>query len=252
MSRTGRLCVAGPLASLLIAAACSDSAITAPTSPVTATIAVSQESFTVSATRAVLTALASAAGPFASLDPASVDSLFVTVTRVEVLPDSALYLQWRHEMRERFAGDTMEARVNPAWGSLAADWYRFDVVGSGRIDLVHLPTTAGTGLLLASADVPPGVYAHARLFVSGATIWFHTPVDAGAYTFAADTGYTVTIPSADSTGIKTDAGFTVPDGGGTIELAFDPGAAIRNASATGTGTVVLTPVLRSRGVIPGL
>lgn len=247
MSRLGRLLAVGPLAVLALAVACSDSGITAPTTPVETAITVSQGTLTSLASPAILASLSGEAGLLGPIDPAAVDSLILIVTRVEVLPDSGLYYQWRHQMRHRFAGDTTAPRPQPQWGARAADWYSFDVVGSGRLDLMHLPTTPETGLTLATAEVPPGDYGHARLFVSAATIYFNTAVNAGTYTFAANTGYTVTIPSVDSTGIKSDVGFTVPEGGGDVQLAFDPETAVRNAVATSLGAVVLAPTLKSRG-----
>ncbi len=86
-----------------------------------------------------------------------------------------------------------------------------------------------------------------RLLVSGGTIVFDADISVGQFTFAAgNPGYGVTIPSGAQTGLKTDLAFTVGEGGSTeVNLLFDEGATFQNATATGSGKVILAPVLRS-------
>ncbi|MCH7473926.1 MAG: DUF4382 domain-containing protein, partial [Gemmatimonadetes bacterium] len=106
-------------------------------------------------------------------------------------------------------------------------------------------------LVIASGAVPVGSYGDVRLFVDQATIRFKVAIDLGvAFSFAADTDYPVTIPSATETGLKTDAEFTVEaDAQGDINdvnLLFNPGATFLNVTGTGTGEVILAPVIRAR------
>lgn len=139
-------------------------------------------------------------------------------------------------------------RPDSGWGRHQSQWYSLTVDGDGRLDLVNLPVAASAGLLLASGEVPAGDYGAARLFISDATIWLNTPVttDVGV-TLQADTGYTVSLPRmADRMGIATGAGFTIPDGGGTVALVFDASATIGGAGVRDDGTVVLRPVIRPR------
>ena len=59
--------------------------------------------------------------------------------------------------------------------------------------------------------------------------------------------HTIRIPSADQTGIKTDAHFTVDEAGAAeVRLIFDLDATIRSITwAPGLGEVVVAPVIRS-------
>jgi len=180
--------------------------------------------------------------------PSDVDSLIVTVTKVEVLaatPDS--------ETAADSAADTSQAwgRHDPddtagmeehEWG-----WVSLAVVGSGELDLVHLPDSAAAGLTVASGTLPPGTYRHVRLFVTDPMIYFDsTIVTPRGDTLQAGVGYPVVLPCADSTGaaIKTDESFTVPAGGGNVTLYFDRDDTVRHIVITGNGTILVPPVFR--------
>ena len=239
---------------------------------------------------------------------ASVDSLIVTVTRVDVLPDSVLAAcrpplgdslggfhagppddtggmpgmagprgggaceGWRegHRMMGPPPGadgppDSVVTFSRPddprthddsllppdsGWGSKARQWYSLAVVGGGRIDLFHLPTDTARGLLLASDTVPAGDYGAARLIISDATIWFNTAVTTrDSVTLQPNTPYTVELPhrGGGAMGIMTDAGFTVPSGGGNVVLIFDAKRMFALPIVTDSGKVVLGPMLRPRG-----
>jgi len=133
------------------------------------------------------------------------------------------------------------------WGRREDQWYTLDVQGDGHLDLLHLPADSASALMLASGDLPAGDYGAARLFLSDATIWFNTPIIAGADTLKADTGYSVRLPRlADRMGFVTDAGFTVPEGGGTVSLIFDANATLAGAVVTDSGQVVIVPILAPR------
>ncbi len=143
-------------------------------------------------------------------------------------------------------GDSL--RPDSGWGRHASQWYTLDVAGDGRLDLVHLPTESAGGLLLASGDLPAGDYGAARLLISDATIWFNTAIttDSGV-TLEAGVGYAVELPRmAERMGIATGAGFTIPEGGGTVSLVFDANATLAGAHVTSDGRVVLRPVIRPR------
>ncbi len=182
--------------------------------------------------------------------PSDVDSLVVTVTNVEVLasiPDS--------ENAADSAADS--ARVDSLahhrdddgddWEETERGWVSLSIVGSGVLDLVHLPDSAAAGLTVASGSLPAGRYRHVRLFVTNPMIFFDsTFVTPQGDTLKAGVGYPVTIPSADSTGaaIRTDESFTVPSGGGDVQLYFDRDDTVRHIVITGDGTILVPPVIR--------
>ena len=126
-------------------------------------------------------------------------------------------------------------------------WITLNVTGSGHLNLLRLPTSSDSGLLVASDSVPPGTYEHLRLFVTGPMIFFKkTIVTATGDTLKAGTGYPVFIPSADSTGaaMRTDESFVIPSGGGTVPVFFDKDDTIRHIVITGDGKIIVPPVIR--------
>jgi len=128
----------------------------------------------------------------------------------------------------------------------AAEWMSLDVEDI-RFDLLALPVTDETGVVLVTGELPVGDYARVRLFVIDPMLWFNTALQIGnAYTYEPDVGYAVTIPSGNQTGIKTDQGFSIPEGGGDVLLVFDENASLANVHGTGNGKVMLAPALRVR------
>lgn len=213
----------------------------------------------------------------------AIDSLIVTVTRVDVLPDSEIHRchppvgdsisgfhPGEHPMGE---GEHPEGPMGPrpggcggphpefegghpdrpdsleppetGWGSRQRHWYSLDVVGSGHLNLLALPIDTASGLVLASGTLPVGEYGAARLILSSAKIYFDTTISTAAgFTFLPNVAYDVTLPSRDSTkGIMTKAGFTLSAGGANVVLTFDPGATLRGAVVTGTGEIIIRPTL---------
>lgn len=180
--------------------------------------------------------------------PSDVDSLIVTVSKVEVLTalsDSETAADSAADSVSADSGhgdddhDDFEEREF-GWTSLA-------IVGSGTLDLAHLPDSASAGLTVASGALPPGRYRHVRLFVTNPQIFFDsTIVTPAGDTLQAGVGYPVVFPSADSTGaaIKTDQSFTVPTGGGNVPLYFDRDDTVRHIIITGDGKIVVPPVIR--------
>jgi hypothetical protein len=147
--------------------------------------------------------------------------------------------------------DSTMLRDSLGWGELHEDWYRLTlaVAGNGHLDLMHLPTDTANGLRLAVGTVPAGSYRGARLFVSDARIYFDTVITSrdSSVTFKPDTGYTVTIPSGERAGIRTRAGFTIPEGAVDVVLIFDMNATVRHAVALHDGRILIAPVLGGFG-----
>lgn len=133
------------------------------------------------------------------------------------------------------------------WGSLQRHWYSLDVVGSGKLDLLALPTDSTSGLVLASGTLPVGEYGAARLIVSSAKIYFDTTITTSAgFTFQPNTAYDVKLPMRRDSimGIMSNAGFTLSAGGADVVLSFDPNTTIGGAGVNAAGEIVIRPVLK--------
>jgi hypothetical protein len=164
----------------------------------------------------------------AAIDPDTVESLTITITDVEFLPVQ-----------------------NAAAEGDAGAWMPLELPQPVELDLMSLPTESESPLAIVSGAVDVGQYANVRLFTSSASIVFKGPIDLGeAGEFEGGTPYDVSIPSGEQTGIKTDASFNVEaDAEGNINdvyLLFSPGSTFQNVTGTGTGEVILAPVIRSR------
>jgi len=259
------------LALAALAAGCASDTSRTP-GTVQATISLSQSALLPAAS---LSGADNDSGPPGMIRPSAVDSLVVAVTAVEILPDSLLARRHPDEMwggRDGGPGgmpggprgpggmhegpgpfrpggerdslrmrDSTMLRYSLGWGGLRVDWYSLDVVGSGHLDLMHLPTDTGSGLVLAVGTVPAGAYAGARIIVSTATVWFDTTFTVGGTTFVPGTGYTVTIPSGREAGIRTRAGFTITEGASEVQLLFDSLEMVRGLLVTPSGAILLTP-----------
>jgi hypothetical protein len=136
--------------------------------------------------------------------------------------------------------------------ALAADsgWMDVTLDTPVTLDLLALPTADSSPVVIASGMLPEGSYTKVRLRVDDAHIMFVDDMTVGNASFTADTDYLVTIPSGPQTGIKTDVQFDVAaDSAGTVidvPLLFDPAATFVNATATGSGKVILAPVIKAR------
>ncbi len=152
--------------------------------------------------------------------------------------------------RPHFDPDSL--RPDSGFGHKASDWFALKVVGDGHLDLVHLPTDSVHALVLASDSVPPGNYGAARLFLKDATIYLDTTItltaeDSAQVTFKADTGYAVKFPRmAQRFGFVTNAGFTVPNGGGNVDLIFDAGTTLAGIRVNDDGQIVVRPLVSPR------
>jgi len=121
-------------------------------------------------------------------------------------------------------------------------WILLDVVSGGHVDLMHLPTDSGSGIVVAAGDVPAGDYNGVRLEISDGAIYLKTDVVTPmGDTLAAGTAIPVRFLSR---GIMIRADVTVPDGGGDFPIIFDAATTIGNAILTPQGDVIITPVMR--------
>jgi hypothetical protein len=202
----------------LAVAACTDGTGLGDPAPISATL---QLSGSPTASPSFQVVDARSAGAVVGL--ADVDSLNARVTRVEALPLA-------------FEPDSMDGGA----------WQSVDVSGNGLINLVKLPTETQGALVVAADSIPSGEYVNLRFFMEDLTIWFNKQIQVGQIVFQPNTPYTVTLPSGAQSGLKTRARFTLPEGGAQVSIVFDGGATLANLSITGTGAVVLAPVLTQR------
>lgn len=162
-------------------------------------------------------------GAAAAISKDAVQSLTITVNEIQFLPKAA----------------EAQAADEGVWISLVVD---------ATFDLMALPTTDGSPLVIATGSLDVGNYGDVRLFVASAQIVFKQDVSLGVSlnTFTAgEPGYPVDIPSGPETGIKTDAEFTV-EADTDVSLLFSPSATFLNVTGTGDGHVILAPVIRSK------
>ncbi len=154
------------------------------------------------------------------IDKEDVAELFVSITEIQFLP-------------------VTEEEANGGWQSLSLD-------APAELDLMALPTEGESPIVIASGELEVGDYRMVRLFMSDATIVFNTDISLGqAITFeAGEPGHAVRIPSGAETGTKTDAEFSVV-ADTDVNLLFDPAATFLNVAVTGTGQVILAPVIRA-------
>ncbi|UCG84834.1 MAG: DUF4382 domain-containing protein [Gemmatimonadota bacterium] len=129
-------------------------------------------------------------------------------------------------------------------------WHALPLDESVTIDLLALPAEDESPAVIASGALPVGDYHNIRLFARDETVVFAESFSIGNSLFDADTEYPVEIPSGEKTGIKTDLALTVVDdgegNGEEVNLLFDLDATFRGVVATGSGKVMLPPVLKVR------
>jgi len=130
-------------------------------------------------------------------------------------------------------------------------WQTLALPAAVTLDLMALPSEQAGSIEIASGSVPVGSYRKVRLIAGEGEIVFRGPLSlGGGADFDGATVYTVTIPSGLQTGIKTDVSFEVTENeDATVNaayLVFDPDATFLNITATGTGGVILNPVLRAK------
>jgi len=168
-----------------------------------------------------------------------VDSLIVTVTKLEVLaalPDS-------DSTADSLAADSARGHD---WSEREWGWVQLPI-DSAHLDLIHLPDSAAAGIPVATGTLPAGRYRHVRLFIVNPLIYFDsTLVTPAGDTLKGGVAYPVIFPSADSTGatFRTDDPFVVPAAGDTVSLYFDRDDTVRHIIITGDGKIIVPPVMR--------
>ncbi len=194
-----------------------------------------QFTFQQSAPSAMLaaTALDVVASKLVGVDIGLVSSLEITITDVMVLPRN----------------EDAEDDENSAWVSVGLN-------EPVLIDLRSLPGEEDTPLVIASGQLPVGDYGNVRLMVSEAEVEFTEDITVGQYTFdATPIIHAVEIPSVENSGLKTNLRFSVIEDAGSgsvadVGLVFDPEATFLNVVTTGSGRVMLTPVIRGAALQP--
>ncbi len=160
-----------------------------------------------------------------TVDQDTVESFVVTVVGIDVLMEGT--------------SDTSAA---------SSAWTAVDLSSSFNLNLMALPTSDAAAQLVASGEVRAGSYTHIRLRVTNPRIVFKGDVSFGAGgILQGGTEYQVVIPSSQQTGIKVAVGVTVEaDASTDIALVFDSAESLTNVAITGTGQVIMSPVIRVR------
>ncbi len=129
-----------------------------------------------------------------------------------------------------------------------SNWVRIAVEPAVTLDLMNLPTTAETAVLLPRGDLAEGTYRSLRLHVSDATIQFTKNVQVGPRTWAAGEAHPLRIPpQTEQSRIKIpNASFTIQDGASTeINLVMQPGTSVQSIAAT-PNFILMAPVLLAK------
>ena len=232
--RLGSMLVAG---SVLLLAGCGEPTNSQATGPLRVTLQKSAAPGT-QATPAVVS-LRGIAATAAAIDPSNVLCLDVEITGVHLLP-----VVPENEDPE------MQEENDAAWVRLSFD-------APITLDLVGLPGAGEEPVeIVFDPNVPAGDYRKLRLITGDDNaIYFHESFEVGQTPYAGNdtedcvTSHPVNVPSGSQTGLKTDIVVMVGDpvdGTQSVGVLFDEDTTVRNASATGTGTVNLNPVLRTR------
>lgn len=129
-------------------------------------------------------------------------------------------------------------------------WQTFSLGATVTVDLMAIPAEEAGSFLLGEADVPVGDYQKVRLMVGEGTIVFNKDVTVPGTTFNSGEAYPVTVPSGNQTGLKVTVSFEVIEDGEPEEngayIVFEPGTTFQNVTVTGSGSIMLAPVLRAK------
>lgn len=130
-------------------------------------------------------------------------------------------------------------------GDEASDgWVGIDVE-TQTLDLIQDLSDDQT-VTVAEGELPAGDYDQVRFFLSEAEITFATEmaVSGPGEDIPAGEPVSLRIPSSEQSGLKVpDAGFTVGEAATEVTITFDEGTSIQNITITGTGQVIMAPVL---------
>lgn len=154
-----------------------------------------------------------------SVDEDTVQSLKVTVVAVEFLA----------------AGDS----------SGNGGWVSVNTGSSFDLDLMSLST--GTARLIAQGSVAAGAYTRVRLRVTNPRITFKGDVSFGAGGIIEGGSETaIVIPSSQQVGLEAGASFTIEASTTSdVALVFECARTLGQVAVTGTGQVIMSPVLRA-------
>jgi hypothetical protein len=180
----------------------------------------------------IASVLGDGAGALAPISLDAVESIMLTLTAIEALRGT----------------DGAEQRITLSLveGSVAV------------LNLLALPVLVGdddddesddVAIRIARGDIPAGTYSGLRLRydVATATVTLNRDVTVGQHTFTAGT-HTLEIPSGAQTGVKVPfQSIVVGDGDDAdVVLVFDANATVQNVIATGSGKLLMPPVLHAR------
>jgi hypothetical protein len=178
------------------------------------------------------------AAPEGKVPMDQVQSLTITITSIEMLRDCEA---------DEGAGDGTQSDGECAENG---GWIPLELDEPVTIDFMALPVPDDSVVVLASGSLPVGDYRNIRLFVRDEFVVFTADITVGNVVFKMGIDHPVVIPSGDKTGIKTDLSFTVTedDEGNEeeVNLLFDTEATFRGVTATGSGKVMLPPVLKAK------
>ena len=143
-----------------------------------------------------------------------------------------------------FAVEIDEVQAKPEEGPWETVWSQGEEEDPLQITLEVLQS--GEVELLASAEgLPAGSYEHVRFAVSDAWIAFAEAVTVGQNTYEAYTdveSYPMKVPS-DELKVPTAHFDVSEEGGGTVVIVFDAGESAAKIIATGSGMILMRPVL---------
>lgn len=153
--------------------------------------------------------------------------------------------------------DSVEAhRIGGGDGSGAdtvpGGWYGVAVTLTEPLDLMTL--SADGSVEIAEGSLPAGSYDQLRLFFTGATIDFAEGVDPDGDGPLAEgaTDVELRIPSGAQTGVKVPGVEfeIVADDETPVTVSFDDETSVQNITITGSGEVLMSPVLTGDGGPP--
>ena len=120
----------------------------------------------------------------------------------------------------------------------------------GHINLLALPFEGSDSIRLALGELEVGSYDHIRLRFTenSAMLYLNQEVGMGDGTLLSAGAHAVRIPSGAQTGLKIHtARFEVAEGEtARVLLLFDSPTSIGNLHTTGSGAVMMSPVLRAK------
>ena len=173
-------------------------------------------------------------GATAKVDKEKVDSLFIWVTSIGFL---------QVDSTEADTTDDGEEEEYP--------WIWMDLDSVVRIDLMALPSETDSAVVIGDGSIPAGDYRKLRMIVADASVFFNEMISVGNTAYDMDMEHRVDVPSGAQSGLKTNASFTVEADSVTaqplgVNVLFDPDMTFNKVTATGSGRVKISPVLKVR------